>query len=382
LTGIAKDAGRATRKEHVALFAAGKLQLVYAGWANLGTTAPHPLPIRVKASIEYPAGNYLPVHFHDETADGFVTIPAGANVTSLACEIAIPSGAKFFTNTSVIPSTGGTYPIGRDHGAVAFNPPDSCTLDTTSDYTLSRQPDSSPEAQYCYIPLAICGVPELRSGKSPVVGIIGDSIAQGVGSSVIPSTAEEVGIVQQACQRAGIGYVNLAINNSNAAHWALYLAANPSLLEVLSASSDVVVIIGSNDLFGYRLGLASAPHLIANLQKIWDILATQRIRIWQATIPPKTHSTDNYRTLANQSPWNPNFGPEANGGSPWSVVNAFIRKIPAPLTGIIDLAAKAAVLNDRFVYVWRPGTTSDGTHPIPGAGNPDFVSLVPVKSFG
>ncbi len=382
LGGVASDAGQATRKEHAALFVARELRLVYAGWSNAGNDKPLTGPIRVKGSIEYPAGNYIAVRFTGGDAAGYVTIPVGATIASLPCDITIPAGAKFYSNTSVIPSNGGTYPVGRDAGACAFNPPDSCSLDTTVDYTSLPQPNPAKAPQHCYIPLAICGVPVTKRHRAPVVGIIGDSIAQGIGSPVLPRTAKDVGVFEEACQRAGIGYLNFGINGYRTTAMASYLPGNHSLLQILAACTDVLISLGTNDLNAYRLGRATAPFIIYKLQKVWDILAQLDVKVWQATVPPTTHSTDRFLTTQNQSPWNPNFGPEVGGGSPWSIVNAFIRSRPAPLAGIIDIAAAAAVLNDRGTYVWRPGLTRDGVHPLPGAGHPDFISLVPTSLFG
>jgi hypothetical protein len=255
-------------------------------------------------------------------------------------------------------------------------------LDTAEDYTLSPQPKPNGSIQYCYIPLAICGVPAKQHRTLPVVGILGDSIAQGAGSPVSPATGRDVGVVEQACQQAGIGYVNFGINGYRAWELARAVSANESRLEILAACSDVVLSIGTNDLSAYHFGRSTAPFIIARLQKIWAVLASRRVKIWQATIPPMTHSTDGFRTLNNQSLWNSNYGPEVSGGSQWSIINTYIRTVPAPLTGIIDIAAKAAVLDSRGHYVWKPGYTADGKHPIPTAGQPDFISLVPVKCFG
>ena len=382
LGGIASDAGRATRKEHVALSAGRELRFVYAGWNNSGNDEPSVGPIRVKGSIEYPAGNYIPVHFPDEDTAGYVTIPPGATIASLPCDITIPAGAKFYSNTSVVPTHGSSYPIGRDYGAWAINPPDSCSLDTTIDYTFSPQPNPASSPQHGYIPLAICGTPVRQTGRAPIVGILGDSIAQGIGSTIQPITGEEVGVFQEACQRAGIGYVNLGINGYQATEMASYLLRNESLRQLLLACTDVVISLGSNDLNSLRLGRSTAPVTIRNLQTVWGILARPEVKIWQATFPPRTHTTDRLQTIQNQSPWNPNFGPEVGGGSQWSIVNNYLRGCPAPLAGIIDIAAIAAVLNDRGSYVWRPGLTRDGVHPLPRAGRPDFISLVPTSAFG
>lgn len=66
----------------------------------------------------------------------------------------------------------------------------------------------------------------------------------------------------------------------------------------------------------------TAAAVIANYKMFWVALRATGAKVVQATIPPRTTTTDSNVTTKNQTAINSNFGPEVTGGAPGPAVPA------------------------------------------------------------
>ena len=81
------------------------------------------------------------------------------------------------------------------------------------------------------------------------------------------------------------------------------------------------------------------------------------MQVWQATITPRSTSTDSFATTVNQTPLN---------AAVLTEVNDYIRTLPSPLAGVIE--ASDAASSARNSGLWKVTgaaqyATSDGLHP-------------------
>jgi lysophospholipase L1-like esterase len=302
--------------------------------------------ITLKASVEGPNGTSLPVFFGGKRE---VTIEAGGFVTSDPVGMVLPPNTAFFVRTRVtVALTGHQWPLGG-------------TLLTTEGETwvLSDQVDNvttmATNAGTAFGPVAIRGA----VGQSiPSVVIIGGSST--IGQSDIAVDAgnpqRDMGYLPRWLTNE-VCYLKVARGNHRL-DMVLPDSRRMSLIAALKPS-HVIVQMGYTELFELSLGVAGTQ---ARLLEVWQAMAALGAKVFQVTITPAASSSDSFATLANQTPF--------ASSSLRLTVNDWIKSMPAPLSGVLDVAA--LVQDGTDPTRWKVtggafGYTADGTHLSPAA---------------
>ena len=427
---FASDSGRCSRYMHKALQQMTDLVLAFWNPEETGN------PVQVSCSIEYPSGTFYEVHFDGENTSRQKTLPNGVSARTVPLGIVIPKGATFYSNTLIIPAASGQYPVPGSFGTISNNAGGAtdggrCSVGTT-DYTMTTNPGSG-SLQYGYGPMAICCNPATAAQRAHTVqvGIVGDSISIGVGdSTAIAGYANfESGWPARVCNDNSIPYMDVGINGSSGQTWAA--GANSMLRmqkQLMECCSTVIWELITNDLAG---GAQTFAQVQAYAVPAWQQLAQRGpLAVFATTCVPRTSSTDNWATIANQSAAYSSFGPEASQTSATSYrqqYNAWLRdgcpmvastlapvatgttgatiaRCPVygatgqlvkagsgpaghPLAGggVIDVASVVEVWNSaNDTWVWEPGLVylgdGIGTHPSP-AGHVAIEACVPIAAF-
>ena len=298
---------------------------VSALYGNFSTTSSGADNITVKASIEI-NGVLYPLFFSGKRSA--ILEPNAILETDVFNNFFSP-GQVFYIRTNVQVITSGKFPIGA-----ALNGDIGEGYVNGLDYTDSG-PIGSTYTYGAYFPLGIKGV-----GGSVVksVGIIGDSISVG--------NFDPYG---HGYLIRGLSPLYGIVNVGNAGENALgFLSpASYSRIKILENVSHAIVNYGTNDITG---GLAFAK---TNLQLLWNYLSSMGVKVYQCTTTPRTTSTDAWATLGNQT--------SASSESDRKLLNAWIRSIPAPLSGIFEITD--IVESARDSGLWKAGYTVDGVHP-------------------
>ena len=344
------------RSLHTATDNIASLQLVYANWILThspsvedlggGTTATY------TASIEYPVGVFTQVKFGGSTSG---TAASGAKLTSDATAVVIPQGAQFFVRTYRVHAAGSFLaPVngfGTTFGQAAG---DACTFGTTNavtDQTMGGTVVHTGGASGfdMLTPTAIIG-----TTNRPTYFVIGDSRVDGGGTLISgqqTATNPCVGEIGPSFYNANVGFIISAIGMDMLSNWSSGLyTLSPGLAMYCS---DVVSNHSIND---FTTG-SSAATLIANHQTLRASSAFAGKRYWTCTVAPDTASTDDWRTLANQTIF---------AQDPARVAyNTAVRAGLPGMYGYFDIAAKVeSSLNSGKWKVNGDGhyMTADGVH--------------------
>jgi lysophospholipase L1-like esterase len=294
-------------------------------------------PITLRASIEYPAGVFTPVYFGVNGRD--VVVQPAAFAVSDPIGVHIPADDLFWVRTYLTVSTGGAWP--RGFAVVATdgsrgNGFESGSSDTITDKTTTGTIDGQFAFGY--------GVFVVDSGPvdGASVAIFGDSIGSGQADSGVDGIYNS-GFLVRALDAAALPWLRMTLPGENAG------ATLSKRLAWASACTHAIVQYGTNDYPG-----GSLSTIQTNLARLWTVLATQGIKVYQTTITPRSTSTDSWATVENQTP-------TANSDSTKNQLNDWIRTTPAPLTGYFEVAD--TVESARNSGVWKAGFSDDGIHP-------------------
>jgi hypothetical protein len=390
LSSTITDAGRCCRLQHVLVQAADDLRLVFMNHAiqpaGLGDDQDSAIvPIKVRASIEYPSGTWTVVHFPGEDSSRDVTISPGGRVISDPVPVNIPAGTAFWSNTLVVPVSAGAYPICT--ATVRPGGPEACNPASATDYTTSTNPGSGV-GQFLYGPSAIIGMPtsEATRRSTRTLGVISDSfVAPGTGDAYI-GNVDEKGWAARAYS-GKIGWLNIAAGGEQLQScWLSTLAKRHKYrMEMVAACDWVIEGLGTNDF------AAGSPPTLATFQAnkldLWARIARRGVKVRAHTIAPRTTSTDAWATTANQTAVASTFGPESGSGSVRQQYNAWLRAGAPTVAGVavtpgtvgalvagqaghplatacLDLASAIEVYEpSTSTWVWPAGSTADGIHP-------------------
>lgn len=172
-----------------------------------------------------------------------------------------------------------------------------------ADDTLTAHPGAGNAAYYGHGPEGV--IAELVDPTLPRWLIIGDSIAFGAPDTV---TAGYIGYCKRMFEREGYPYMRIAISGSRMDQWAVattydvpklwYSQTDPSSGELITPT-HVWNHGGINDLAGGR----TAAQIKADLITVWRKIQTEcpTAKVYQSSMFPRTTSTDNWATVANQS---------------------------------------------------------------------------------
>ncbi|ULT55398.1 SGNH/GDSL hydrolase family protein [Neobacillus drentensis] len=250
---------------------------------NGNTLAANTNSITVKASLEI-NGTLIPVFFN---AKRNVTIEGGGAVHSdpIGCLISpsdtvcvrtyADAGASGYLPTTISLQQIGSFIEGFSTGA-----------DLTDSGTVAN---ISGGSQSAYTPTTVYGKVK-NSLKSYILA--GDSIMDGSGD--IPQLTGNSGFVARRLFNDKIGYTKIALGGETTTSFLQYLHLRTPLIK---NHTGVICDYGINDVLGGSTIAATQ----ANLLKIWKYFAAKGLDVYQTTLTPRTTSTDNWLTLANQT---------------------------------------------------------------------------------
>jgi hypothetical protein len=312
------------------LGAGGSVAEIVSGTATTG----------FKAALETSDGTIYPLFFKGTrlgSADQWgqiVTDPLG---------IELAAGDVFYVRTFIPAATGsGIFwmqgPNGYGPGITASG----TTGQSSAGDTVDSGGTYSNGSQLAYNTGLVCGQP--TGGPAPTIAVVGDSITHGQGST-------------NACYawwKYGFNNAFPTIQYSKPGILAQGIAANHKRgFPLFTGCSHALVLLGTNDFQGRTL-----VQMQTDLLTIWNALAARGMRVFAATIPPLTTSTDSWATTTNQTK-KPTEGVRTG-------FNDWIRTTPAPLTGYFETAD--ACETSRNSGLWKVNGTAnyatvDGTHP-------------------
>lgn len=315
-----------TTLHHEVLEDAAGLRLVFANRHNrLGHDEPGPDPIEVRAGLARPGGRSVPVRFDGGES---VRLAPGAVVLSDPVRVVVTAGEVLTSRTTATVQAGGRIPLGPEPDVLA------------GEQVEASGPGAPP--RHGYGPWQVLGE---GAATAPVVFVAGDSNAVGFGD--VRGSARHRGWVRRALEPSRIPHVNLSVSGATAlgASTPDGLADRLTLLRWTDPTLAVAAL-GTNDLQG---GGPDLPEMQRRLTALWRLLSGAGRPVVACTLPPVTLSSDGWRTTAGQRP--------DAGLAVRERVNDWVRTLPEPLTGFIDLAA-AVGADGR----WLPGCTDDGVH--------------------
>lgn len=139
-------------------------------------------------------------------------------------------------------------------------------------------------------------------------------------------------------------------------------------LKVAKYGTHAFVNLGRNDI-NADVSLAT---LQARAVRLWTYLASLGLYVYAPTVTPHTTSSDSFATVENQT----------ITSAPREAIrvayNAWVRTLPAPLSGYFEAAD--AVESARDSGKWKANYTPDGLHPA-GAGATACAALLSASSF-
>lgn len=185
--------------------------------------------------------------------------------------------------------------------------------------------------------------------QNPCLLVIGDSVMDANASTGYPR--RRYGDVPTYGWQCGLqaNVLSIAISGDS-------LAARKNTTKYIRTQvyqyADVALVgLGINDF----MSGSTDVQIRASLETLWEELVERGLRVWQTTITPRSTSTDSWATVENQTALNmPGRG----------TLNDYIRTIPSPLTGIVEIAD--VVESARNSGKWKAAYTADGLHPATG----------------
>lgn len=342
------DTGGNYRIEHVAARVGLDPQIVYSNYNGAN-------PVTITAAFEY-GGNFYPVYFKGKRA---VVLDPNDLVISDPCPLTLPAAATFYTRTFVSVTSGQTwvnniFPHAEDQVSRSNGETDK-TLGGATSYAF----------EYLLAPVAVIAAAPWGASPLHAAGV-GDSIMAGL------SDTNYDGWLVRAAAANGAGSVRATKGATLASTFTATATGDPfGQKSLASLGRRIVCHYGNNDL----TGSPSLATMQTRLSAIWQIFVDRGCVVYQGTLTPRTTSTDTWATTANQTP-------EANYGasSTRTQLNDWIRTIPSPLTGYIEVAD--AVESARNSGLWKaPDYTADGVHPR-DTGHAAIAAIVPAGVFG
>lgn len=319
------------------------IKVHYGNFKTTGTTeAAGANQISIRAAVEYPAGVFTPLQFAGVRD---IVLAGGAFGSSDALDIYIPSNHQFWIRTFVSVTAGGVWPRGY---VINSSRGEAAETGTPAEKTTSGTITGSANA---FGPLGVTATAFENNPLGAAVATIGDSISAGSGDGNYDLRGN-TGWNGRASYNL-IPHAMIAVGGTGVQNQATNFQYRLEMLKRLKVT-HVVVGWGINDLNSGR----SVAEVQADLQAMWNLLDTNGFKVWQNTITPR--STGSWSTLAGQTP---TLLTQRNS------LNAFLRTIPAPLEGIIDMAlVTEATGGDAGKWKVEPAWaidnyTQDGLHP-------------------
>jgi hypothetical protein len=316
------------------------LQIGVANWycalqvsPNNGSEANFGTATSVTASIEYPVGTTVTqVTFNGSTTG---SIAAGTTLISDAVAVNIPNGASFYVRLWTSNPTGMMYSQNHVAQTGEMNAFGVTTPDLTGVTT-----SFGAAGVIMQTPVCIIGASTQQS-----YFLAGDSRNQG-----IADVGDVTGNVGELSRSVGNKYAY--INAGIATDRVNFAAANYARrLELAQYCTHVLSNYGINDNLS-TAGNRTGAQVLADLITFAALFTASGKSFYQATIPPRTSSTDSFATTVNQSTAvNTNHAQLV-------VLNDSIRGGGVTgASGYLDIANAVCPTG-----VWDPLTTTDGLH--------------------
>lgn len=216
----------------------------------------------------------------------------------------------------------------------------------------------------------LAGLPVLFTGRYTgpghlsVIGL-GDSILDGFGDGVNPAPViAGTGFFNRAAVDANgnntIAMLNVTRSGETANTWVNNHARQAQLLPFANV---VVEEFGTNDI-GSNGSAANAATIYARLESIWNTARSAGVqKIVRTRLLPRTSSSDQWKTFANQTP-NPGWG----AGGARDQLNALLDTSLASgkIDMLVDTLASVRAPEDDHYWITTGSAdypTADGTHP-------------------
>lgn len=269
------------------------------------------------------------------------TVDQGGVVITDPLGVEVSAGTTIFARTYV---SGATAPYRTVSNYAAVSGGGGFVSTTNSAY--SGTINDAGGAQHG--PTGLLGTP--ADHTKPCVAILGDSIVCSEQGNVHASSATTrfSGYLERALATANAGFLNLATSGDYAQ---LFASNHRRRSAIIAGVTHALCNYGSNDIYAGSRTLAQVQ---ADLITIWVACSRRGAKTFQATITPRTTSTDGWATLAGQT--------ITTGNAVRLTVNAWIRD-GSPLNPT-TLAAQAVGTATSATCV-RAGVTG---HPLSAAG--------------
>jgi lysophospholipase L1-like esterase len=301
-------------------------------WSGTGATN----SITIRASVKA-FGGWVPVFFNGKRdvviePDGLVVSdPTGAPLAAgsllpVRTRVTVNSGEKWPNHTL----TDATAGEGVENG--------TATTDKTLTGTIATGRTYGPA------PFTVLADPGITGDARTLVGV-GDSIMQqqhdAINNSVSSTSTLQWGFVRRYTNPNKIPFLNLALIGDTARDYAALSGRKYAYRRGAAADGGVAIVnFGRNDLDQGR----TLAQIQADLVTVWTSMARRGIKVYQATVCPKTTSTDKWGTTAGQT---------VVAEEPIRVaLNDWIRTTPAPLSGYFETAD--TVETARNSGIWKP----------------------------
>lgn len=332
-TGAAAG-GVTYRYAHVMKTEARSLQIVFANfYPTVTTESSNANDITVSVTIEYD-GLIQRLHFDGQRTK---TISQGGMVITDPVWKDIPEGATFYTRTWVsVPVDGNTYPQGL--GLVGSLGEGK----SVGDLTLSAGA-AGVSTESGYGPTAIVGVP--TDPNAIAFALVGDSMVGDANGDGWPVLAVQDNYGYSILSRPGSDVTTMQQNSGNAYR-----------MRLMKYFTHAICTWGSND---WNLPSTFAVQE-GYVKDLWRSLQAMGLNVYQSTTCPRSTSTDNWATLANQTVYAGN-----SYNTKRATFNAKLRTGAYGSLGVnvLDVAALIETAPDAS-GVWRAAYTGDGIHPL------------------
>jgi hypothetical protein len=348
-------------REHYASPEGDITDLVFTdvGWFlnGIGLTDLTASPTFIKF-VEYPQGVFYPVLYGGSAA---AVLPAGGQISNdPLSSVVIAAGARFWEhtiNTSGITNVFGNITSPAFHTSIGIS---------SSAYTYAGTPqhpaaNGSPNSFG-----ASCITGTIKKAKARGFCIVGDSIAYGQGDQQSAGVKGASGFIARGLD-SRYPWTKITRGGMTAVQMAA-LSANARMVNFIAATkaSHMINQFGGGDL---RDGTQYTAVLTA-YQTIYGMFAGKKR--YQATITPRTASTDSWATVANQT---------ALTDGTWvqePTLNDVIRAGLANVDGYIETSDVSSTARNSRIWNAPPAWTVDGVHPLSyGAGQLATGAILP-----
>lgn len=328
------------------------IRLVYPTYYLAPAYTAMPNSITVEAAVEY-NGTTTRVTF--EGANTITLSPRAGLFISDPVNMSIPPGAVFYVRTGVTMSAGARVMSGYQENAgindgVLSTAATSQILNTGA---LSLGTDGVLHDSYG--PIVVVG----RIQKpTPAVLIWGDSIAASPQDANGNESFYTWGL---RAATTPLSYVNASRGSVGFFHASPPLA--PAQWTLFNYTTHAITELGVNDLQQAASGSTTLAAIETNALATWAAMKASGLKVYQTLITPRTTSSDNWKTAANQT-----AGARFGIGQDRDLLNTWIkaRVADATIDGYIDI--NTVVEDQANPSKWvSNGTanaaTTDGIHP-------------------